>query len=167
VSPAPLGAGQLQARKALGRELDFLRGKAKISQREIGQRLNLSQALVSRVINGLADLSTEELVRWARLTRADEKLDELLQLHEQAARAGAEQIPAGSIAMAFSYTLVRPGGGSPYLAVVFNGAELLVPYPDPALVAEHRLVMERIISDAAVNNPGTGAGTGVGSEAER
>jgi hypothetical protein len=129
---------------------------AKISQRELASRLNISQTMVSRVINGTATLSSEEIVRWAQATRADQaKIEELLQLHEHASRLGTEPIPPGSTVWSFSYTLIQPGDGPPYLGVIVDQSELLVANPDPALVAAHRRVLAQITAEAMINDPGT------------
>jgi hypothetical protein len=110
--------------------------------------------VVSRIIAGTTSISNEDLVRWARATRAGrEKAEELLQLHEQAVRIGAAAIPGGSEMWSFSYTLVQPSQGPPYLGLVINQAELRVPDPDPAVVAEHRRQLTRIAAEAMANEP--------------
>jgi transcriptional regulator with XRE-family HTH domain len=158
VSPAPLGAGPSQARLALARELETLLSVSKTSQREIARRLNISQSMASRVVNGTASLTNEEIVRWAQATRADHgKTEHLRQLNEQAARIGTETIPAGSTVWSFTYTLVHARDGPTYLAVVIDQAELLVTNPDPALAVEHRRQLKRIAADAIANEPATDA----------
>ncbi|MGI5233773.1 helix-turn-helix domain-containing protein [Actinoallomurus sp. CA-142502] len=144
----PVPAGQLQARRALARELQALLTVSKISQREMAKRVRISQSMASRALNGTATLTNSVITRWARAAGADQtKLDELLTLNEAAARAGAQAIPKGSAVWGFSFTYVEPENAPPFLAVQMPQGELQVEDPDRDLIEEQKRQLYQIASD--------------------
>jgi len=141
----PLPIQQTHARRALARELETLLNTRRISQRRMAGLMDTSQSRISRIVNGTASISHDELAQWVNLTRGGQaKLEDLLLLNEAAARAGSQPIPDGSTVWSFSFTYVEPPDDQPFVAVSMNQAELLVTGPDRDLVDEHRLQMERI-----------------------
>jgi transcriptional regulator with XRE-family HTH domain len=127
-------------RRQLGRELMAIRTLAGLSQREMRDKVGLSQSFVSRVENGEAAPSNEELTAWVKATGATDKLDGLLALNEIVHGASAG---AGTVR---TFTLVDDYGGDSYVRVSTRKTELLI--TDPAVVERYRGLFDQITGSA-------------------
>lgn len=133
-------------RRQLGRELMAARTLAGLTQRDM-RDVGLSQSFVSRIENGEAAPSNEELTAWVKATGAQHRLDGFLALNEIVHNASAG---AGIVR---TFTLVDDYGGDSYVRVLTRQAELLV--TSPAGVERYRALFDQITGSALSDN-GTG-----------
>jgi transcriptional regulator with XRE-family HTH domain len=126
-------------RRQLGRELMALRTLAGLSQRDMRDRTGLSQSVVSRIENGEAAPSNEELTAWVKAAGAKDRLDGLLALNEIVHNASAG---AGTVR---TFTLVDDYADS-YVRVLTRQIELLI--ANPVTVERYRALFDQITGSA-------------------
>ena len=113
---------------------------AGLTQRDM-RDVGLSQSFVSRIENGEAAPSNEELTAWVKATGAQHRLDGFLALNEIVHNASAG---AGIVR---TFTLVGDYGGDSYVRVLTRQAELLI--TSPASVERYRALRRQHRPDHA------------------
>jgi MoaA/NifB/PqqE/SkfB family radical SAM enzyme/transcriptional regulator with XRE-family HTH domain len=136
-----LPASGRRFRRQLGRELMALRTLAGLIQRDMRDKVGVSQTFVSRIENGEAAPSKEELTAWVKAAGAQDRLDNFLALNEIAHDASAG---AGIVR---TFTLVGDYGGDSYVRVLTRQAELLI--TSPASVERYRALRRQHRPDHA------------------
>lgn len=120
---------------------------AGMSQREMTACVGISQSKVSRVINGQATLSIEEVTTWVRAAGATDRLERFLELNEAAHGAKPELLPNGTVRV---ITLVQDNDAKKsHIQIQTPYADIVV--TDPSLVTRYGDLFDQI-TGAAVSH---------------